>query len=133
MNQCVHCGRPCGSSSLFCGQCASDGPLLLDRSEQSLNRLTAAARRIAEVDPDTQQLYKRKPRPSRLSRLHDISAEIQRESTPLPAALASKFHEVMTEQDDELAMQAAWYIEPDEDEEKEEEKKERGGAHGGGG
>ncbi len=52
--------------------------------EHTIHRLNDAARRIAAVEPSK----KRQPRPSRLSPLRDISADIQRQSTPLPKAVA---------------------------------------------
>lgn len=48
--------------------------------DQAITRLSEAAQRIAEEEPG----YRRLPRASRLAPIRDISAEIQRESTPLP-------------------------------------------------
>src|SRR2546430_10142309 len=48
--------------------------------DQAIQRLNEAAQRIAEVE----QGSRRMPRASRLSPLRDISADIQRQSTPLP-------------------------------------------------
>lgn len=48
--------------------------------DQTIDRLNRAAQRIAEVEPN----HRRLPRASRLSPLHDISADIRRESTPMP-------------------------------------------------
>ncbi len=48
--------------------------------EQAVNRLNDAAQRIAYVE----QGNRRQPHVPRLSPLHDISADIQRQSTPLP-------------------------------------------------
>jgi len=61
-----------------------------DMIDQALNRLNEAARRIAEVRQNqengeaSQQNSHRIPRASRLAPIRDISADIQRESTPLP-------------------------------------------------
>ncbi len=52
--------------------------------DNAIHRLNDAARRIAAVE----QSEKRQPRASRLSPLRDISADIQRQSTPLPKAIA---------------------------------------------
>ena len=52
--------------------------------DNAIHRLNDAARRIAAVE----QSEKRQPRASRLSPLRDISADIQRQSTPLPKATA---------------------------------------------
>ena len=52
--------------------------------DQAIHRLNDAARRIAAVE----QRERRQPRASRLSPLHDISADIQRQSTPLPKTFA---------------------------------------------
>ncbi len=52
--------------------------------DNAIHRLNDAARRIAAVE----QSEKRQPRASRLSPLRDISADIQRQSTPLPKASA---------------------------------------------
>src|SRR6266487_4088909 len=49
-------------------------------ADQTIDRLNQAAQRIAEVEPN----HRRLPRASRLSPLHDISADIRRESTPMP-------------------------------------------------
>lgn len=54
--------------------------------EQALNRLNEAARRIARAEGDV----RRHPHAPRLTPLRDISAEIQRESTPLPKISAQK-------------------------------------------
>ena len=48
--------------------------------DRAIQRLNEAAKRIAEVE----QGSRRMPRASRLSPLRDISADIQRQSTPLP-------------------------------------------------
>ncbi len=52
--------------------------------EHAIHRLNDAAQRIASVD----QSDKRQPHASRLSPIRDISADIQRHSTPLPKAIA---------------------------------------------
>ncbi len=52
--------------------------------DNAIHRLNDAARRIAAVE----QSERRQPRASRLSPLHDISADIQRQSTPMPNASA---------------------------------------------
>ncbi len=49
-------------------------------ADQTIDRLNQAAQRIAEAEPN----HRRLPRASRLSPLHDISADIRRESTPMP-------------------------------------------------
>lgn len=51
-----------------------------DVVEQAISRLNEAAQRIAEGEPVPRRL----PRASRLAPIRDISAEIQRASTPLP-------------------------------------------------
>ncbi len=56
-----------------------------DMVEQAIQRLNDAARRIAAVE----QGERRSPRASRLSPFRDISADIQRHSTPLPKATAN--------------------------------------------
>lgn len=53
--------------------------------EHAIQRLNDAARRISAAE----QNDKRQPHASRLSPLRDISADIQRHSTPLPKAMAS--------------------------------------------
>jgi hypothetical protein len=62
----------------------------VDRGEQSLHYLNAAAQRIEEVTPRSSQNL-RSLRSARLSPLHDISGEIRRSSTPLPATAYSTF------------------------------------------
>ncbi|GAC1433794.1 MAG: hypothetical protein PVSMB2_36260 [Ktedonobacteraceae bacterium] len=52
--------------------------------DHAIHRLNDAARRIAAVE----QSEKRQPRASRLAPFRDISADIQRQSTPLPKAVA---------------------------------------------
>ena len=56
----------------------------VDIVDNAIHRLNDAARRIAAVEHSE----KRQPRASRLSPLRDISADIQRQSTPLPKAVA---------------------------------------------
>lgn len=51
-----------------------------DSVEQTMSRLSEAAQLIAEVEPSNRRL----PRASRLAPIRDISADIRRESTPLP-------------------------------------------------
>ncbi|HEY6542977.1 MAG TPA: hypothetical protein VIZ18_18690, partial [Ktedonobacteraceae bacterium] len=51
-----------------------------DSMEQTMSRLSEAAQLIAEVEPSNRRL----PRASRLAPMRDISADIRRESTPLP-------------------------------------------------
>ncbi|HCI82054.1 MAG TPA: hypothetical protein DHW02_20455 [Ktedonobacter sp.] len=53
----------------------------VDMVEQAIDRLNDAARRIAAVE---QNKDRRSPKASRLAPLHDISGEIQRQSTPMP-------------------------------------------------
>lgn len=61
-----------------------------DMIDQALNRLNEAARRIAEVRQNQEngeaslRISRRIPRASRLAPIRDISADIQRESTPQP-------------------------------------------------
>jgi hypothetical protein len=58
-------------------------PMLMpqcDAAEQAITRLSEAAQRIAEVEPANRRL----PHASRLAPFRDISADIRRESTPLP-------------------------------------------------
>src|SRR6202165_4735249 len=51
-----------------------------DSAEQTMSRLSEAAQFISEVEPSNRRL----PRASRLAPIRDISADIRRESTPLP-------------------------------------------------
>ncbi|HKV57667.1 MAG TPA: hypothetical protein VJO32_05275, partial [Ktedonobacteraceae bacterium] len=51
-----------------------------DIAEQTMSRLSEAAQFISEVEPSNRRL----PRASRLAPIRDISADIRRESTPLP-------------------------------------------------
>jgi hypothetical protein len=51
-----------------------------DIAEQTMSRLSEAAQFISEVEPASRRL----PRASRLAPMRDISADIRRESTPLP-------------------------------------------------
>ncbi|MBV9615453.1 MAG: hypothetical protein JO031_08360 [Ktedonobacteraceae bacterium] len=69
-----------------------------NRVEQALHRLSEAARRLAATEPDNQ----RKPKISRLSPFRDISAEIQRKSTPLPSMHEQKLFSIDDEQSDDL-------------------------------
>lgn len=55
----------------------------VDMVEQAIERLNDAARRIAAVE---QNKERRSPKASRLAPIHDISGEIQRQSTPMPNA-----------------------------------------------
>ena len=59
--------------------------VIVDASDRSLERLNDAARLIAEAESDFPQ-NGRGPRASRLAPLRDISADIRRESTPMPNA-----------------------------------------------
>lgn len=69
-----------------------------NRVEQVLHRLSDAARHLAAAEPDNQ----RKPKISRLSPIRDISADIQRQSTPLPAMHEHKLFNIDDEQSDDL-------------------------------
>lgn len=72
-----HLAAPSDSSShLFQGSPYSEQA---NRIEQTLHRLSDAARRIAAAEPGD----RRKPKVSRLSPMQDISGEIQRHSTPM--------------------------------------------------
>jgi Viral BACON domain len=72
-----HLAAPSASSShLFQGSPYSEQA---NRIEQTLHRLSDAARRIAAAEPGD----RRKPKVSRLSPMQDISGEIQRHSTPM--------------------------------------------------
>ena len=51
-----------------------------DIAEQTMSRMSEAAQFISEVEPSNRRL----PRASRLAPMRDISADIRRESTPLP-------------------------------------------------
>ena len=51
-----------------------------DSADETMSRLSEAAQLIAEVEPSNRRL----PRASRLAPMRDISADIRRESTPLP-------------------------------------------------
>lgn len=53
--------------------------------EEAMQRLSDAARRIAAVEAEMKTQTPRRPHASRLAPLRDISAEIQRNSTPLPS------------------------------------------------
>ena len=55
-----------------------------DSSGQTFSLLNEAAQRIARDDSGNAAPNRRLPRPSRLAPFRDISAEIRRESTPLP-------------------------------------------------
>ena len=55
----------------------------VDMVEQAIDRLNDAARRIAAAE---QNKERRSPKASRLAPIHDISGEIQRQSTPMPNA-----------------------------------------------
>src|SRR6266851_707019 len=57
-----------------------------DLAGQTMSRLSEAAQLISEVEPSNRRL----PRASRLAPIRDISADIRRESTPLPKF--SKMH-----------------------------------------
>lgn len=63
---------------------------VVDRGEQSFHYLNVAAQRIEEVAPNSLQNV-RSLRSARLSPLPDISGEIRRSSTPLPATAYSTF------------------------------------------
>src|ERR1700674_4571440 len=52
----------------------------VDSAEQAVSRLSEAAQLIAKAEPSNRRL----PRASRLAPFRDISADIRRESTPLP-------------------------------------------------
>lgn len=82
--------------------------------EHILYRLNDAARRIAAVE----QKGKRVPRASRLAPLRDMSAEIQRLSTPLPKATASAEHARLASGDLGKKMPDLWpwLQDPDADE-----------------
>src|SRR5258708_39186234 len=112
MGPCLGCKQACSDNSVFCDECRSllqDEHKATDVSaahissraasstdveetevrvsqvrvvEDALHLLTDAARRIALVE----QNIRRKPRVSRLTPLSDISADIQRHSTPMPRA-----------------------------------------------
>lgn len=73
-------------------------------AEQAVSRLSEAARRIAEGDSPN----RRPPRASRLAPFRDISAEIRRESTPLPKyARRRETNETTTPQEREAGKRAA--------------------------
>src|SRR5260370_28858254 len=77
MSLCVRCRRPGTATSVFCDECK----LLLNyRLQQGERVVAAAAHAITEVEQPTRRL----PRPSRLAPVYDVSADIQRESTPHP-------------------------------------------------
>src|SRR5579884_2064460 len=83
--------------------------------EQAINRLSEAARRIAIVEQPTRHLL----RASRLAPLHDISAEIQRHSTPSPR-FSGGLRKEQQEQGEDLSKRLPdlwpWLQEPDENE-----------------
>src|SRR5713101_1151360 len=77
MSLCLRCSRPCTAASVFCDECK----LLLNyRLQQGEGVVPVAAHAITEVEQPTRRL----PRPSRLAPVYDVSADIQRESTPHP-------------------------------------------------
>src|SRR5713226_1074592 len=77
MSLCLRCNKPCTATSVFCDDCK----LLLNyRLQQGESLVAAAAHAITEVEQPTRRL----PRPSRLAPVYDVSADIQRESTPHP-------------------------------------------------
>ncbi|GCE18049.1 hypothetical protein KDK_18490 [Dictyobacter kobayashii] len=87
-------------------------------ADQSLHMLNDAARMIAEVDGEPAQ-GGRAPRASRLSPLRDISADIRRESTPLPATAFSTEH-MRNALDEHLPDLWPWLHTAEIDEEKDE-------------
>ena len=77
MSLCLRCNKPCTATSVFCDDCK----LLLNyRLQQGESVVPVAAHAITEVEQPTRRL----PRPSRLAPVYDVSADIQRESTPHP-------------------------------------------------
>ncbi len=68
-----------------------------NRIEQTLHRLSDAARRLAAAESGDH----RKPKSSRLSPLRDISGEIQRHSTPMPEVPPQRPFSTESEQDGE--------------------------------
>ncbi|MBE3560655.1 MAG: BACON domain-containing protein [Ktedonobacteraceae bacterium] len=66
--------------------CEKAAGALINPIEQTVDRLTNAARFIAAVEPGP----RRWPHASRLKPLRDISAEIQRHSTPMPKMVGHK-------------------------------------------
>ena len=85
-------------------------------AEQAVHQLNEAAQRIAHAEPGNRRL----PRASRLSPMRDISADIQRHSTPLPKIQTPKVPQ--SEQGEDLGqrMPDLWpwlqNIEPEENE-----------------
>jgi len=78
MSLCLRCSKPCIATSVFCDECK----LLLNyRLQQGESMVPVAAQAATEVEQPTRRL----PRPSRLAPVYDVSADIQRESTPHPA------------------------------------------------
>lgn len=104
MSQCLHCRKPCAEDAVFCEECQtrSENAFLItpineppseneaspfstiplfesenNSTDQAVVRLNAAARQIEEESGG-----KRMRRSSRLAPLRDISADIQRASTP---------------------------------------------------
>src|SRR5579885_748806 len=80
--------------------------------EQALNRLNEAARRIAKVEGSS----RRHPHASRLTPLRDISAEIQRESTPLPKVSAKEDTQQQAEQGQRVPDLWPWLQDSDAEE-----------------
>ena len=77
MSLCLRCNKPCTATSVFCDECK----LLLNyRLEQGESAVPVAAQAITEVEQPARRL----PRPPRLAPIYDVSADIQRESTPHP-------------------------------------------------
>ncbi len=83
--------------------------------EQAINRLSEAARRIATAEKQARHVL----RASRLAPLHDISAEIQRQSTPFPMFPRGPRKE-QQEQGEDLSKHLPdlwpWLQDPDENE-----------------
>lgn len=91
-----------------------------DKVEQALTNLNDAARLIASVEPGE----RRRPRVSRLSPFRDISAEIQRASTPLPSFTKDAATTPMVEVDveePEAQRWSAWLDDIDIDETEDED------------
>ncbi len=81
--------------------------------EHAVQKLNEAAQRIAELEQGNRRL----PRASRLSPIRDISADIQRESTPLPR-ITKKLQDEEKEQEEDLGRRIPdlWpWLQPDSD------------------
>lgn len=117
MSQCLRCSKPCIAAGVFCDECRallqmgmqqvevhvsgkpleriSDSRSIANVRQKSspLGDATYASGSEQAVDKsNTAQRNRRMPRASRLTPIHDISADIQRESTPKLKASEATSH-----------------------------------------